>query len=107
MAAAGQLPPLDGAIVALEDVTERPYRIDRMLTSLRPHLKRARAIVFGQFTQCAPGPDGVTVEHVLRDRTADLGIPVAIGAPFGHGSPNHAFPLGRIVTLRRDELVFC
>lgn len=106
LAAAGQLPPLDGAIVALEDVTERPYRIDRMLTSLRPHLKRASAIVFGQFTQCSPGPDGTTVEHVLHDRTADLGIPVAIGAPFGHGSPNHAFPLGRVVTLRGDQLRF-
>ena len=106
MAASGQLPSLAGAVVALEDVTERPYRIDRMLTSLRPHLRRASAIVFGQFTQCAPGPDGTTVEAVLRDRAVDLGIPVAMGAPFGHGSPNHAFPLGRIVTLIGDELRF-
>lgn len=106
MAATGQLPSLDGAVVALEDVTERPYRIDRMLTALRPHLRRASAIVFGQFTQCSPGPDGMTVEEVLRERTADLGIPVATGAPFGHGKPNHAFPLGRVVTLRGDRLSF-
>lgn len=106
MAAAGALPSLAGAIVALEDVTERPYRIDRMLTSLRPHLRHAAAIVFGGFTQCAPGPDGVTVEEVLADRTADLGIPVATGAPFGHGAPNHAFPLGRTARLREGRLAF-
>ena len=106
MAAAGALPSLAGAIVALEDVTERPYRIDRMLTSLRPHLRHAAAIVFGGFTQCAPGPDGVTVEEVLAERTGDLGIPVAIGAPFGHGAPNHAFPLGRTADLAAGLLSF-
>lgn len=106
MAAAGALPSLAGAIVALEDVTERPYRIDRMLTALRPHLRNAAAIVFGGFTQCAPGPDGVTVEEVLAERTGDLGIPVATCAPFGHGAPNHAFPLGRLAHLGGARLAF-
>jgi len=102
MAAAGRLDVPSGAIVFLEDVTERPYRIDRMLTSLLlgGHFGRASAIVFGGFTQCDPGPDGVTVEEVLRERTSKLGIPVVAGAPFGHGSPNHSFGLGREVVLR-------
>lgn len=106
MAAAGRLVVPRGAILALEDVTERPYRIDRMLTSLLlgGHLARASAIVFGDFTQCDPGPDGVTVEEVLRDRTSGLGIPVVARAPFGHGAPNHAFPLGRAAALRRDRI---
>jgi muramoyltetrapeptide carboxypeptidase len=101
MAAAGRLLLPDRAIVALEDVTERPYRIDRMLTSLLlgGHLARASAIVFGGFTQCEPGPDGVTVEDVLRERTKDLKIPVVARAPFGHGAPNQAFPLGRDARL--------
>jgi muramoyltetrapeptide carboxypeptidase len=104
MAAGGRLVVPEGAIVTLEDVTERPYRIDRMLTSLLlgGHLARASAIVFGGFTQCHPGPDGVTVDEVLRERTSQLGVPVVSGAPFGHGAPNHAFCLGREAVLRGD-----
>lgn len=106
MAAAGRFEVPTGAIVVLEDVTERPYRIDRMLTSLLlgAHFARASAVVFGGFTQCEPGPDGVTVEEVLRERTAKLGIPVVAGAPFGHGAPNHSFRLGREAVLRGDTL---
>ena len=105
MAAAGRTVVPEGAILALEDVTERPYRIDRMLTSLRlgGHLARASAIVFGGFTQCEAGPDGVPVLDVLRDRTADLGVPVVADAPFGHGAPNRTFVLGGAAEL--DGLV--
>ncbi|HVH44638.1 MAG TPA: LD-carboxypeptidase [Labilithrix sp.] len=106
MAAAGRLVVPSGAIVVLEDVTERPYRIDRMLTSLLlgGHLARASAIVFGGFTECEPGPDGVTVDDVLRERTRSLGIPVMARAPFGHGAPNHAFRFGSEALARGDRL---
>jgi muramoyltetrapeptide carboxypeptidase len=108
MAAAGRLHVPAGAILVLEDVTERPYRIDRMLTSLRlgGHLARAGAIVFGGFTACHAGPDGVTAEEVAVERTAGLGIPVALGAPFGHGAPNHAFAHGRPARLRGRRLTW-
>jgi len=108
MAAAGRLEVPRGAILVLEDVTERPYRIDRMLTALLlgGHLARAGALVFGGFTQCDPGPDGVTVDDVLRDRTKTLGVPVYAGAPFGHGAPNFAFPLGREAIIRDGRVAF-
>lgn len=101
MAAAGRLIVPEGAVLVLEDVTERPYRVDRMLTALRlgGHLARVSAIVFGGFTQCDPGPDGVTIETVLAERTGDLGMPVLAGAPFGHGAPNEAFVLGAKVRI--------
>jgi muramoyltetrapeptide carboxypeptidase len=106
MAAAGRLDIPRGAILAIEEVTERPYRVDRMLTSLRlaGHLERAGAVVFGSFTQCEPGRDGVTAYEVLRERTRGLGIPVVLGAPFGHGSPNHSFLLGARAHLRGQQL---
>ncbi len=106
LAAGGALRFPEGAVLVLEDVTERPYRIDRMLTALRlgGHLQRAGAIVFGSFTQCDPGPDGITIEHVIHERTRDLGIPVVAGAPFGHGAPNHAFVVGRRVRLEQSML---
>lgn len=108
MAAAGRLAIPDGAILVLEDVTEAPYRIDRMLTSLLVggHFARAAAVVFGGFTQCNPGPDGITVDDVLRERTRSLEIPVAKGAPFGHGAPNQTFRVGAEATLREGRLDF-
>jgi muramoyltetrapeptide carboxypeptidase len=107
MAASGRLSIPRGAILALEDVGERPYRIDRMLTSLLLSglVARLGGIVFGSFTDCSPGPDGVGAEDVVRERTRDLPIPVVIRAPFGHGATNRAFHLrNREVELRRDTL---
>lgn len=96
MAAAGALVVPQGAILMLEDVTEKPYRVDRMLTSLMMggHFAKASAVVFGSFEQCEPGPDGVTVDDVIAERAASLGIPALAGAPFGHGTHNEAFTLG-------------
>ncbi|HEY1959338.1 MAG TPA: LD-carboxypeptidase [Polyangiaceae bacterium] len=108
MAAAGKLAIPDGAIVLLEDVTERPYRVDRMLTSLVDggHLARAAAIVLGEFTQCEAGPDGVTIDAVLAERTRALGVPVYAGAPFGHGARNEAFVIGAQAELRGGTLAW-
>jgi len=108
MAAGNRLAMPEGAILAFEDVTERPYRLDRMLTSLRlgGHLARLSAIVLGGFTQCDAGPDGVTAATVLTRCTAGLGIPVVGSAPFGHGAPNHAFVLGATATLDSSTLRF-
>jgi len=108
MAAAGRLALPRGAVLALEDVTESPYRVDRMLTSLRlgGHLANVAAVVLGGFDRCTPGADGRTVEQVLADRTTDLGVPVLGGAPFGHGPHNEAFVLGAPVRVQGDQVVF-
>jgi muramoyltetrapeptide carboxypeptidase len=81
-------------------VTERPYRIDRMLATLAVggHLARAAAVVLGDFTQCDPGPDEVTVAEVLRASLEPLGVPVVRGLPVGHGARNDPVVLG--VTAR-------
>jgi muramoyltetrapeptide carboxypeptidase len=52
------------------------------------------AVVLGEFTQCDPGPDRVTVEQVLRDALGGLGVPVVSGLPVGHGRHNHPVVLG-------------
>lgn len=94
-------PPLRGAVLFLEDVGERPYRIDRMLTTLEHAgvLSQVAGVVLGHFTEAAPGPDGTAVETVLARRLADLGIPVAAGLPAGHVDDNLPLPLGRQVVL--------
>lgn len=107
LAAAGRLRVPPGSVVALEDVTELPYRIDRMLTSLLlgGYLANAVAIVFGGFDRCPAGPDGRTVEAVLEERTRALGIPVVAGMPFGHSDPNEAFVLGAEVRIAGDDVL--
>jgi muramoyltetrapeptide carboxypeptidase len=100
------LPHLDGVILALEDVTEAPYRIDRMLTQWRLSgaLSQVCGIALGGFTRCEAPPtvSSFSVEEVLRDRLGDLGIPIVSDLPFGHDNPNAALPVGVKATLDGD-----
>jgi muramoyltetrapeptide carboxypeptidase len=89
-------------ILLLEEVGERPYRIDRALTQLRlaGALNRVAGVVLGEFIRCKD-PDGIgpTADEVAIERLADLGIPVVADAPVGHGTKNRALPLGARATL--------
>jgi muramoyltetrapeptide carboxypeptidase len=107
MAASRLLAFPDGAIVALEDVGEKPYRLDRMMTALRLGgcFANVAGIVLGGFTDCEPNPDGRTAMDALIDRTKDLGVPVYAGAPFGHGDTNDAFILGAPVEMKDGAIV--
>ncbi len=105
-------PTLEGVILALEDVTEYPYRIDRMLTQWRLMgvLKQVNGIALGRFSRCEPypGTNSWTVEAVLRDRLKDLDIPIVSELPFGHDGANAALPVGHRVQLnaQQGELIF-
>lgn len=92
------LPSMAGAIVFLEDVNEAPYRVDRMLTSLRNAgvLSEVAGIALGAFTSGPPDP---AVEAVLAERLGDLGVPVALGLPSGHVDDNLELPLGAPVRI--------
>ena len=99
-------PDLNGVILAFEDVTEAPYRLDRMLTHWRMLGKFApvAGVAIGRFSRC-DAPDGIPsldVETVLRDRLNDLGIPVVAELPFGHYGVNAALPVGAAATLDAD-----
>ena len=102
------MPHFLGHILLLEEVAESPYRIDRMLTQLRLAgvLDGLAGIVLGQFLRCdAPQgtpPTPVTAREVLFDRLGRLGIPVAWGAPVGHGETNVALPMGLPAHLDAD-----
>lgn len=94
-------PPLDGAVLFLEDVGERPYRVDRMLTQLEQAgwFDRVAAVLVGGFTDAAAGRDGTSVEDVLRERLGRLGRPVLSGVPSGHLDDNLELPLGALVEV--------
>jgi muramoyltetrapeptide carboxypeptidase len=99
-AAAGRLALPAGALLAIEDVTEQAYRVDRMLTALRNggHLDAVAGVVAGEFTDCGPS-HGVSVADVLQSCLGDLDVPVATGLGFGHGRHNAPLPVGLPATL--------
>ncbi len=100
-------PCLDGVILAIEEVGEVPYRIDRLLTQWRMSgaLKGLVGIALGRFSRCGEFPDisNWTVEEVLRDRLGDLNIPIVSDLPFGHDGANAALPVGQIAHLDGDK----
>jgi muramoyltetrapeptide carboxypeptidase len=95
-------PDTDGAILFLEDVWERPYRLDRLLTQLQQagKLDRLAGLVFGTMAACPP-VDGIGPRDVVRTCCADLACPVGFGVAAGHnpGGDNLALPLGITVEL--------
>ncbi len=84
------LPEVDGALLFIEDVSEGPYRVDRLLTQLRLAgvLGRIAGLLVGSFTGAE------SADTVLADHLARLRCPVLAGWPSGHGQPNRPLPLG-------------
>jgi len=90
----------EGAILFLEDVGEKPFRIDRMLNQLRLSGKLARfeGVILGSFSGCR-GNAGVTVDDVLDEYFGRLRAPVLKGFPTGHISDQVTLPVGLRVRL--------
>jgi muramoyltetrapeptide carboxypeptidase len=78
--------PPNGYVLFLEDASERPYRLDRMLTQLRLAglLGAASAVVLGEFTGCDEPGGEPTARDVLADLLGDFHGPVVYGFPSGH-----------------------
>jgi muramoyltetrapeptide carboxypeptidase len=106
-AAAGRLALPRGAVLLIEEVGERPYRIDRMLTTLMVggHLHGVSAVVVGDLDACNPGADGVTALETMVACLAPLGVPIHSGLPSGHAARNDALILGATVTVTTDGML--
>ena len=98
-------PPLNNVILALEDVGEAPYSIDRMLTQWRlmGAFSGVKGIALGRFSGSKGPVNSWTVEEVLRDRLGDLDIPIVSDLPFGHDGVNAILPVGMMVKLDGDK----
>ena len=101
------VPDLEDVILAFEDVSEAPYRIDRMLTQWRSssHFDRIKGIALGRFSasEVSPSITSWTVEEVLLDRLQDLSIPIVSDLPFGHDGVNACLPVGEKVLIDGDN----
>ncbi len=95
------MPALDGAVLLLEDVGERPYRLDRMWTHLELAgvFRKVSGIALGSFTHCEERDATYGSQDVLRELAVATGLPCATGFPIGHGDINEPVPLGVRVRL--------
>ncbi len=107
-------PSFKNKIVCLEDVSEKPYRIDRMLTQLLSvgAFDEVAGFALGNFRDCeyeraSSGEQRQTLQEVLVERLYRLGKPIVFGLPFGHNPHNCTLPLGVRATLdgARGDLI--
>jgi muramoyltetrapeptide carboxypeptidase len=100
-------PRYDGAILVMEDVGERTFRIDRMLRQLVlcGALAGLAGIAFGQFTEGGEPPDASAdaLDTVLQEAADLAGVPAIAGIPCGHVADQWTFPLGARAELDADR----
>lgn len=94
-------PPPPGAILLLEDVTEDPYRLDRIITQLARAgwFDRVAGIGLGSWTECGPLEE---VRALMADRLGGLGVPVGWELGFGHCPGQASIPLAVEAELDAD-----
>ena len=103
--------PPAGHVLFLDEVGERPYRLDRMVTQLAQTgiLARAAAVVIGELPRCDEPSGDPTARAVMADLFAAFPGPVLIGFPSGHTSgPAMTLPFGvtaRVVAGPQPRLV--
>jgi len=92
-----------GCILALEDVGEPAYRVDRMLWQLRAAgvLDGVIGLALGRFTE-SPAGEEHPITPVLAELAERLGVPAVVDLPFGHVEHNCTLPLGCGALLDAD-----
>lgn len=110
LAGSPYMPDFRGRILFLEDVSEAPYRIDRMLNTLKlmGALDQIAGFVFGECTDCSPGSGygSLTLEQILDDYIRPLKVPAYRGAMIGHIREQFIVPVGGRVELDADAGTF-
>jgi muramoyltetrapeptide carboxypeptidase len=104
-------PPFRNRILFLEDLSEEPYRFDRMLTHLLNCglLQQVAGLAIGLNADCEDPKAKTakeyrqTLEDVLRERLLPLKIPIVTGLPFGHVPHNATLPVGAPATLDAER----
>jgi muramoyltetrapeptide carboxypeptidase len=98
--------PPEGYVLFFEEVGERPYRLDRMVTQLRQTglLARASAIVIGELNGCDEPGGNLTGRGVVAQVLKDFPGPIIAGFPSGHTKERvYTLPLGVTCRVVADE----
>lgn len=103
----GYEPPVDGAILFLEDIGEQIYSLDRALVQLRQAgwLDRIQGVILGHFGTLPRRkfPPDRRWGEVVQEFFGPLGVPVVSGIAAGHVAGKRTLPLGWTATLDSDK----
>ena len=98
-----------GAILLLEDIAEKPYRIDRMLFHMKAagKFRDVKGFVFGEMIGCGQTSSAADdLRDVILEALDGLDVPVVFGLPFGHTSRGClTLPLGVTARLSAGKRV--
>jgi muramoyltetrapeptide carboxypeptidase len=96
----------DEQVLFLEDVNEKPYRVERMLVQLRDagKFERASAIVFGAMPGCDEGGGPEVLRGIVLDVLAPYRCPILFGVRAGHASENVVLPFGCRVSVCGEDV---
>lgn len=95
----------NGKIVFIEDVNESPYRLDRMLSSLKlaKKLHQAKGFILGTFSGCEADGDGKTYQQVIKEYFSDLKKPTIYNFACGHSFPFINLPIGLEIAFNASK----
>lgn len=95
------LPRFDDAILFIEDVGEKVYRIDRMFAQLKNAgvLENVNGILLGNFSEITKEEPSLELDEVIRHYFSSLNKPVIINFPFGHAVPKATLAMGARVRM--------
>ena len=95
-----------GKILFLEDIGEKTYRVDSMLTQLRNagKFEDCAGIILGAWTDCPPEYPERTLElpEIFQQLIVPCGKPAIMDVACGHILPTMTLPMGRMCTLDAD-----
>ena len=96
-----------GKILFLEDIGEKTYRVDSMLTQLRNagKFRDCAGVILGAWTDCPPEYPEKTLllPEIFRQLIAPAGKPVLMDVACGHCLPTLSVPMGRMCSLDADN----
>jgi muramoyltetrapeptide carboxypeptidase len=98
--------PPDGCVLFIDEVAERPYRLDRMLTQLRLSgvLARAAAIVFNSLPKCEEPGGTPTPKDAVRKALSGFPGPILYGLQSGHtDGPTLTLPFGVMASVTAGD----
>lgn len=99
-------PHIEDGILFVEDISEHPYRIERMLLQLLHAgvIGRQKALLLGDFSayRLAPQDNGYDFDAMLAYLRARLPVPVLTGLEFGHVARRVTLPFGASARLVSD-----
>ncbi|MEO0273360.1 MAG: LD-carboxypeptidase, partial [candidate division WOR-3 bacterium] len=90
---------LDKSILFLEEIEEKPYRIDRFFAQMKlaKIFDRVSGIILCNFTDCEetdPSKKSLTLNDVIGDYFEKLNKPVVYNLVYGHINPKNTIPIG-------------